>query len=334
MNILITGGAGYIGSHVVATLSNYHNITIVDNLSNSKISTIKRLKKITNKEFMFYQNDIRDSGLLIDILLSQKIDAVIHLAGLKSVSESLLEPLEYYQNNVGGALSLLQAMSKANVNKLVFSSSATVYGYPISLPVSETHKTNPLTPYGQSKLIVEIILNDLANSNPEWGVVSLRYFNPAGAHESLLIGESPLSMPTNLIPLITDTLAGAKPYITIYGDDYDTPDGSGLRDFIHVMDLAEGHLSALNYLTIHNGSNIFNLGTGKPVTVFEILRKFEEISNLKIPYQVSPRRDGDIPISYACIKKAEQQLKWVAKKNIADICDSSLKWRTSSSYFD
>ncbi len=331
MNILLTGGMGYIGSHTATLLLNMgHQLHIYDNLCNSNIDTLDRIKKITSKEVGFTQGDIRDTKKLTEVLINEKIDAVIHLAGLKAVGESTQKPIEYYANNVQGSISLIQAMQAANIRTLVFSSSATVYGDPIYLPYDEEHPTSPTNPYGRNKLQIEEMLLDLANSDNTWSIARLRYFNPVGAHESGLIGEDPNGIPNNLMPVIGQVVDGRLPMLNIFGDDYDTPDGTGKRDYIHVMDLAEGHLAALTWLKGNLGCHTFNLGSGNSVSVLELLHCFENISGNKIPYQVVARRPGDLPEYYAKADKAAKILGWQTKRNLTDICNSSWLWFQNS----
>ena len=331
MNILLTGGMGYIGSHTAVLLANAgHQVYIYDNLCNSNASTLERIQSITSKEIGFTNGDVRDTEKLTQVLREQKIEAVIHLAGLKAVGESSQKPIEYYANNVQGSISLIQAMQSAGINTLVFSSSATVYGDPTYLPYDEDHPTKPTNPYGRNKLQIEDILRDLSASDKEWKIGCLRYFNPVGAHESGLIGEDPNGIPNNLMPMIGRVANGVLPSLNIFGDDYDTPDGTGKRDYIHVMDLAEGHLAALNWLKINPGCHVFNLGSGDSYSVLDLLHHFEKASGQRIPYQVVDRRPGDLPEYFAKADKANQLLGWSAKKNLSDICSSSWLWIKNS----
>ena len=312
MNVLITGGTGYIGSHVSLVLIEAgYEIVIFDNLSNSDISVINRLEKYLKKKIPFIYGDIRNNALIKEVLIQYNIDAVIHLAGLKAVNESAVDPIKYYDNNVVGSISLMSAMSDCNVCTIVFSSSATVYGDPQYLPYDENHPANPINPYGRTKLQIEKIIQDLVSSNSSWRSVILRYFNPVGAHDSGIIGENPAGIPDNLMPYISQVAIGRLPLLKIFGDDYPTKDGTCERDYIHVMDLAEGHLAALNYFTYatENGS-IFNLGTGIPTSVFDLICSYEKASGIKIPYKVVSRRVGDLPIYYASSKKALEFLNW------------------------
>lgn len=327
MNILITGGAGYIGSHTAVALANAgHKITIFDNLCNSKIEVIDRLSKILGFSVNFINGDVRNTTLVSKSLRENSIEAVIHFAGLKSVAESVTNPLLYYSNNVQGSISLIEAMQKNQVNTCVFSSSATVYGEPVYLPYDENHPTSPINPYGHSKLQVERILRDWATSDAKVKVSILRYFNPVGAHESGLIGENPNQTPNNLMPYISKVIFKMLPYLNIYGNDYDTKDGTGERDYIHVMDLAEGHLAALNYLKNNPGVHVHNLGTGHSTSVLEIIEIFEKIIKKPIPYRFSKRRFGDLAKYYAGVQKAEENLGWRANRSIHDACSDTLRF--------
>ena len=321
MNILITGGAGYIGSHTAIALTNAgHKITIVDNLCNSKLTVIDQLTKILDSPINFIDGDVRNTPLISKSLKENQIEGVIHFAGLKSVAESVANPLLYYSNNVQGSISLIEAMQQNQVNTFVFSSSATVYGEPLYLPYDEKHPTKPINPYGHTKLQVETILGDWATSDPGVKVSILRYFNPVGAHESGLVGENPNQTPNNLMPYITRVISEELPHLNIYGNDYDTRDGTGERDYIHVMDLAEGHLAALNYLKNNTGAHIHNLGTGHGTTVLELINAFQKINQVEIPYQFSSRRDGDLPSYFADANKALKDLDWQAKRSLEQSC--------------
>jgi UDP-glucose 4-epimerase len=331
LNILLTGGMGYIGSHTAVLLANAgHQVYIYDNLCNSNASTLERIQKITSKVIRFAEGDIRDTEKLTKVLRDQKIEAVIHLAGLKAVGESSQKPIEYYANNVQGSISLIQAMQANAINTLVFSSSATVYGDPVYLPYDEDHPTKPTNPYGRNKLQIEEILRDLSASDQAWKIACLRYFNPVGAHESGLIGEDPNGIPNNLMPVIGQVVTGKLPSLSIFGDDYNTPDGTGKRDYIHVMDLAEGHLAALNWLKSNPGCHTFNLGSGNSYSVLDLLHHFEKASGQTIPYQVVGRRPGDLPEYYAKADKAEEVLGWKTKQKLSDICNSSWLWIKNS----
>jgi len=329
MNILLTGGAGYIGSHTAVELMQAgHTVCVLDNLCNSDKSVLERVAAITGKLPTFVQADVRDMRAVTDALHRNQSQAVIHFAGLKAVGESVSEPLNYYSNNVQGTLSLLTAMQEASVHTLVFSSSATVYGDPQYLPLDEEHPTSATSPYGRTKLHIEEILCDVALATPAWRIACLRYFNPAGAHDSGLIGESPRGMPNNLMPYINQVACGQTPRLNVYGADYDTPDGTGVRDYIHVMDLAAGHLAALEFLQHHTGNHVFNLGTGRGYSVFEVISAFEAASDHTVPYQVAPRRTGDVACSYANPAKAQAALGWRAERSLADMCASA--WRYQS----
>jgi UDP-glucose 4-epimerase len=329
MNILLTGGAGYIGSHTAVHLIQAgHTVCVLDNLCNSDKSALERVAAITGKLPTFVQADVRDTRAVADALHRNQSQAVIHFAGLKAVGESVSEPLNYYANNVQGTLSLLTAMQDASVHTLVFSSSATVYGDPQYLPLDEEHPISATSPYGRTKLHIEEMLRDVAVATPAWRIACLRYFNPAGAHDSGLIGESPCGMPNNLMPYINQVACGQTPRLNVYGADYDTPDGTGVRDYIHVMDLAAGHLAALAFLQHQAGNHVFNLGTGRGYSVFEVISAFEAASNQTVPYQVAPRRTGDVACSYANPAKAQALLGWKATRSLDDMCASA--WRYQS----
>jgi UDP-glucose 4-epimerase len=330
MNILLTGGAGYIGSHTAVLLLNAgHKVFIVDNFCNSHASTISIIEKITEKTLTYLEGDIRDTNLIIELLESRKVEAVVHLAGLKSVGESAERPLEYYANNVQGSISLLQAMQATGVDKLVFSSSATVYGSPQYLPIDEMHPTAPTNPYGQTKLQIEQILQDICWANKNFRVANLRYFNPVGAHESGLIGENPKGTPNNLMPFVSQVAAGKQKSLSVFGGDYPTADGTGVRYYIHVMDLAEGHMAALEFLNNNLGMSTFNLGTGSGHSVLEVVGAFECKNGVKIPYQIASRRSGDIASCYADVKKANLSLNWRSKYSLDDMCLSAWRWQLS-----
>ena len=321
MNILLTGGAGYIGSHTtVGILEADHHAILFDNLSNSRKSVVDRLEKITGKTISFVEGDIRDTQLVSKTIQDYKIDAVIHFAGLKAVSDSVEKSLEYFDNNIGGTISLLKAMQCNQVKTLVFSSSATVYVEPQYLPIDEKHPTNSTNPYGRSKLHIEQMLQDLARSDRAWRIACLRYFNPAGAHESGLIGEVPAGIPNNLMPYVAKVAAGKLECLSIYGDDYATPDGTAVRDYIHVIDLALGHLSAIAFLNQNYGCHTFNLGAGLGVSVLEMIKAFERASGQKINYKITPRRAGDEANCYADASKAKYVLGWQARYDLNDIC--------------
>ncbi|KKT30255.1 MAG: UDP-glucose-4-epimerase [Parcubacteria group bacterium GW2011_GWA1_44_13] len=328
--ILVTGGAGFIGSHICAELvAEGYDVIIVDNFINSKESVIERLEKITGKRIPFYKVDIRDREALEKIFGEHAIEAVIHCAGLKSVGESVKDPLLYYDNNVYGSVVLLQVMAKHNVKKIVFSSSACVYGTEASVPYTETSSIKPVNPYGKSKLFVEEILRDLASSDPDWRVALLRYFNPIGAHSSGLIGEDPNGTPNNLLPYISQVATGLKPELLVFGNDYETPDGTGVRDYIHVVDLALGHTKALAWLDENTGVLTANLGTGKGVSVLELIEAFSRASGRPVPYQFVPRRAGDIASYYADISYAKKELGWHATHTIDEACEDVWRWLSS-----
>ncbi len=329
MTILVTGGAGYIGSHTcVELLNNNYDVIIADNLINSKIETIDKIKKITEKDLIFYQYDVTDKKLVDEIFKNHKIDGVIHFAGLKSVGESVSIPLEYYYNNLVSTINLANVCLKYNVKKFIFSSSATVYGNGIS-PFKENMKLGETTnPYGETKAISERILIDTSKANKEFNVVLLRYFNPIGAHSSGLIGEVPDGVPNNLMPYITQTAKGKRKELSIFGNDYDTIDGTGVRDYIHVVDLAKGHVKALEKDLL--GVNIYNLGTGKGTSVLELVKTFEKVNNIKIPYKIVDRRPGDIAECFADVSKAKKELNWETKNTIEDMCRDS--WNFEKNY--
>ena len=334
MKFLIPGGAGYIGVHISCMLlQNGHDVVIIDNLSNSGIDSIKSLESLANKKVTFYEGNICDQSILIKIFQAHKFDAVIHLAALKSVSESILRPKDYFYNNCEGAFCLLGVMRSFNVKNLIFSSSATVYGIPEYLPIDENHPLSSINPYAETKLLIEKELKQIAFSEKGWNIVSLRYFNPVGAHESGLIGENPKDIPNNIMPYIVNVANKEMPYIYIYGNDYDTPDGTGVRDYIHVMDLAESHLLALNFIGIkainkrdssadkHNvGFHAFNVGTGEGCSVLELIETFEKVNNVKVPYQYSTRRPGDVASCYANVDKSSKVFQWKATRSIKEIC--------------
>ena len=326
MKLLLTGGTGYIGSHTAVVLSQAgHDVVLLDNLSNSKHAVLSRLQTILGQPLPFVQADVRDTEAVTRVLNDHGIQAVFHFAGLKAVGESVAQPLHYFANNVQGTVSLLQAMQAAQVHQLVFSSSATVYGEPKYLPYDELHPTMAINPYGRTKLHIEEMLHDLAASKPAWRIACLRYFNPVGAHHSGLIGEDPLGVPNNLLPLVAQVAAGLRPALQVFGNDYDTPDGTGVRDYIHVMDLAEGHLAALNFLQNQTGWHAINLGTGQGYSVLEIVKAFEEASGKPVPYNLVPRRAGDLPIYFAQATKAHELLHWQASRGLKQMCEDA--WR-------
>lgn len=324
MNVLLTGGTGYIGSHAaVVLLEAGHNVVLYDNLSNSQAAVADRVQHITNRPVPFVQGDIRSTGQLEQVMHSHAIEAVVHFAGLKAVGESVARPVDYFDNNVGGTISLLNAMQNQGVRKLVFSSSATVYGNPQYLPLNESHPTGATNPYGRTKLHIEEMLVDLADSSPDWRISSLRYFNLAGAHPSGLIGEDPNGIPNNLMPYIARVAAGKLQRLGVFGNDYDTPDGTGVRDYIHVLDLAEGHLAALQHLNERNHAyDVFNLGSGSGYSVLEMVRAFEQAAGVKVPYVIEPRRPGDVASCYANPDKALKVLGWRTRRSLHDMCAS------------
>ena len=331
MNVLVTGGAGYIGSHTSVELINAgHNVICVDNLSNSKYEAVKRVEKITGKAIKFYEGDVRDEQLLDKIFTENSIDAVINFAGYKAVGESCAKPLEYYDNNIQGMLKLAFAMRKHGVKNLVFSSSATVYGKPESVPIKEDFPLSTSNPYGSTKLFIEYILKDLYKADNTFNIAILRYFNPVGAHESGLIGEDPKGIPNNLCPYITQVAVGKREYLGVFGDDYDTPDGTGVRDYIHVVDLAKGHVLAVNKLAEKPGLLIVNLGTGKGYSVLDMVKAFEKASGKPIPYKIMPRRPGDIDECYADPSYAYEVLGFKAEKTLDDMCADAYNWQVKN----
>lgn len=329
MNILLTGGTGYIASHTAVVLSEAgHRVVLLDNLCNSQPDVVDRIASLVGYTPVFVKADIRDTDRLTEVLQANDIQAVIHFAGLKAVGESVASPLLYYNNNVCGTVSLLEAMQRASVKTLVFSSSATVYGIPQYLPIDESHPTGATNPYGRTKLHIEHMLAELAHADPSWKIASLRYFNPAGAHESGLIGENPSGIPNNLMPFIVRVACGKLPVLQVFGDDYDTPDGTGVRDYIHVMDLAEGHLAALQHLNRSAVSfDTFNLGTGSGYSVLQMVTSFEGVNGCKVPHQISGRRAGDIAQCYASVDKAHQQLGWIARRSLDDMCRTAWSYK-------
>lgn len=332
MTILVTGGCGYIGSHTcIQLIKQGIDPVIIDNLYNGKEIVLDRIKKITGKRPRFYQGDIRNKDLLDTIFKENNIKGVIHFAGLKAVGESVRKPLEYYDVNVYGTINLLDAMKKANVKKFIFSSSATVYGSQPIIPYIETMETGePTQPYGRSKLFIEKILQDLSIADQDWSITILRYFNPVGAHPSGLIGEDPQGIPNNLMPYITQVAIGKLDSLAVFGNDYETRDGTCIRDFIHVMDLAEGHLAALKYNDTQSGVNIFNLGSGQGNSVLEVIATFENVFRKKLPYHFAPRRDGDLPAYWANADRAKKLLNWETKLNLHDMVQDSWNWQSKN----
>ncbi|MDT3279737.1 UDP-glucose 4-epimerase [Shewanella baltica] len=331
MTILVTGGAGYIGTHTVVELLNAgSDVIVLDNLSNSSIEALNRVERITGKSVTFYQGDILNKALLQKVFNDHAIDSVIHFAGLKAVGESVAKPLKYYENNVTGTLILCQVMAEFKVKNLVFSSSATVYGDPASLPITEDFPTGATNPYGQSKLMVEHILADVHNADPSWNIARLRYFNPVGAHASGLIGEDPNDIPNNLMPFIAQVAVGKRAALSVFGDDYPTHDGTGVRDYIHVVDLANGHLKALAKLATKPGLVTYNLGTGQGYSVLDMVHAFEKACGNTIAYQIAPRRPGDIAACFADPTHAREDLGWQATHTLADMANSSWHWQSTN----
>ncbi len=329
MRILVTGGAGYIGSHTcVSLLEAGYEVVVVDNLDNSSEKSIERIQKITGKDLTFYQADILDADAMDRIFGTEKIDCVIHFAGLKAVGESVREPLRYYHNNISGTLILCDAMKKHGVKNIIFSSSATVYGDPAEIPITEKcPKGTPTNPYGWTKHMIEQILTDFHTADPEWNVILLRYFNPIGAHKSGLIGEDPKGIPNNLLPYVAQVAVGKLKCLGVFGNDYDTPDGTGVRDYIHVVDLADGHVKAIDKIKENPGVKIYNLGTGNGYSVLEVVKAFEKACGHEIPYEIKERRAGDIAACYADASLAKAELGWEAKYGIDEMCEDSWRWQ-------
>jgi UDP-glucose 4-epimerase len=333
MAILVTGGAGYIGSHTCVELLNAgYDVIVVDNFSNSKPEALKRVVQITGKNIKTYQVDLLEADGLAQVFMENDIDAVIHFAGLKAVGESALIPLRYYQNNITGTVNLCEVMRKYDVKKLVFSSSATVYGTLDNTPINEGMPLGAVSPYGRSKLMIEEMLGDLAASDPTWHIAILRYFNPIGAHESGLIGEDPTGIPNNLLPYISQVAIGKIKRLHVYGNDYPTKDGTGIRDYIHVVDLALGHIKALEWIKTTSGVDAFNLGTGKGYSVIDMIQAFEKASEKSIPYQFVERRQGDVAICFANPSKAKDKLNWQAKKGIDLMCEDIWRWQLNNPF--
>lgn len=332
MKILVTGGTGYIGSHTCVELLNKgHEVVVFDNLFNSQIDVVDKIEKITGKKIAFYKADMLDQESMRPVFEEHKIDAVIHFAGLKAVGESVQKPLLYYHNNLTGTLQLCELMKEYDCKKIIFSSSATVYGAPKTVPIKEDFPLSTTNPYGTTKLMLERILSDLCVPDPDWSVVLLRYFNPIGAHESGLIGERPNGIPNNLMPYITQVAIGKLPCLGVFGNDYDTPDGTGVRDYIHVVDLAKGHVNAIEKVVASKGVNIYNLGTGKGYSVLDIVKAFEAANGVHIPYEIKPRRAGDIATCYADATKAKEELGWEAEYDLQRMCRDS--WRFTKMAF-
>lgn len=332
MAILVTGGAGYIGSHTCVELLNAgYDVVVVDNLSNASEKALDRVKEITGKDLTFYRADIRDRKSLEDIFAKEDLSACIHFAGLKAVGESVAKPWEYYENNISGSLVLFDVMRKHGCKNIIFSSSSTVYGTPETVPVTEeTPKGMCTNPYGWTKWMLEQILSDMQAADTEWNVILLRYFNPIGAHKSGKIGENPNGIPNNLMPYITQVAVGKLAQLGIFGDDYDTPDGTGVRDYIHVVDLADGHVKALAKIKEGCGLKVYNLGTGVGYSVLDIVKNFEDATGVKIPYEIKPRRAGDIAANYADASKAKDELGWVAVNGIRQMCEDSWRWQKNN----
>ena len=332
MRILVTGGAGYIGSHTCVELLNEgHEVVVVDNLYNASEKALERVQEITGRSLTFYKADIRDKQAMIDIFVREAIDAVIHFAGLKAVGESVVKPIEYYENNITGTLNLCDAMRNHGVKNIIFSSSATVYGDPAEIPITENcPKGTPTNPYGWTKWMLEQILTDLHTADPQWNVILLRYFNPIGAHKSGLIGEDPKGIPNNLLPYVAQVAIGKLPCLGVFGDDYETPDGTGVRDYIHVVDLAVGHVKALKKFNDTPDVRVYNLGTGNGYSVLQVVHAFEKACGHPINYEIKPRRAGDIDACYADSAKAKDELDWQAQYNIDDMCADSWHWQTNN----
>lgn len=331
MKVLVTGGAGYIGSHTCVELLNAgYEVVVIDNLCNSKKESIKRVKEITGKDLKFYKADLLDKEEVENVFSKEKIDAVIHFAGLKAVGESVEKPLEYYHNNLTGTFILCEVMRKHNVKNMVFSSSATVYGNPKTVPIKEDFPLSVTNPYGRTKLILENVLKDIQKADPQWNIILLRYFNPIGAHKSGKIGEDPNGIPNNLVPYVTQVAIGKLDYLGVFGDDYDTYDGTGVRDYIHVVDLSIGHIKALEKLKSKPGVAVYNIGTGRGYSVFDVVKSFEKVCNVSIPYKILPRREGDIAVCYADTQKAYEELGFKAKYDLARMCEDSWRWQKNN----
>ncbi|OOF32675.1 UDP-glucose 4-epimerase GalE [Salinivibrio costicola] len=331
MKVLVTGGTGYIGSHTcIQLIKKGHTPVVIDNLCNSKEMVLDRIEQVTEVRPAFMQGDIRDSAFLKKVFAEYSIDSVIHFAGLKAVGESVEKPLKYYDNNVSGTLNLVREMQAANVKSLIFSSSATVYGDPASVPIKEDFPTSATNPYGRSKLMVEECLQDFHHANPDWSITLLRYFNPVGAHESGLLGEDPQGTPNNLLPFVAQVAVGRREKLGVFGNDYPTPDGTGVRDYIHVVDLADGHLAALDKMAHQPGTHIFNLGTGQGNSVLEMVHAFEAAAKRSIPYEIKPRRAGDIAECYADPAYAKATLDWTATRNLQTMVEDTWRWQSKN----
>ena len=332
MNVLVTGGAGYIGSHTCVELLNEgYGVIVIDNLCNSNAKSLERVRAITGKELTFYQGDVRDEALLRKIFASHDIGCVIHFAGLKAVGESVAQPWRYYDNNLGSTLVLTKVMADVGMKNIIFSSSATVYTADNEMPLRENSRTGGCTnPYGWTKYMTEQILSGMANADKEWGIVLLRYFNPIGAHESGLIGEDPRGIPNNLMPYITQVAVGRRECLSVFGNDYDTHDGTGVRDYIHVVDLARGHVAAVRYVAEHSGCEVFNLGTGTGYSVLDMVKTFSRVNNVAVPYKIVERRPGDIATCYAAPGKSAEILGWTASHTLDDMCRDSWNWQSKN----
>ena len=330
MKILVTGGAGYIGSHTCVELLNAgYDVVVVDNLYNASAKALDRVREITGKDLTFYEADILDAPKMDEIFKKEQVDCVIHFAGLKAVGESVVKPLEYYKNNINGTLVLCETMRKNGCKNIIFSSSATVYGNPAFIPITEEcPKGTPTNPYGWTKWMIEQILTDLHTADPEWNVILLRYFNPIGAHKSGLMGEDPKGIPNNLLPYVAKVAIGKLKCLGVFGDDYDTPDGTGVRDYIHVVDLAAGHVKAINKIKENPGVKIYNLGTGKGYSVLDVVKAFSKACGHDVPYEIKPRRAGDISTCYSDASLAKKELGWEAKYDIDEMCEDSWRWQT------
>ena len=332
MNVLVTGGAGYIGSHTcVELLESGYGVIVIDNLSNSNPKSLERVQELTGKTLKFYEGDVRDEALLRKIFAENEIGCVIHFAGLKAVGESVAQPWRYYDNNLNSTLVLTKVMTDVGMKKLIFSSSATVYSGDNEMPLRETSRTGNCTnPYGWTKYMTEQILSGMANADKEWGVVLLRYFNPIGAHISGRIGEDPRDIPNNLMPYITQVAVGRRPMLSVFGNDYDTHDGTGVRDYIHVVDLAKGHVAAIQYVDSHPGCEVFNLGTGSGYSVLDMVNTFQSVNGVPVPYQIVGRRPGDLATCYADPTKSAEVLGWKAEKTLSDMCQDSWRWQSQN----
>lgn len=330
MKILVTGGAGYIGSHTCVELLNAgYDVVVVDNLYNASAKALDRVREITGKDLTFYEADVLDAPKMDEIFKKEQVDCVIHFAGLKAVGESVVKPLEYYKNNINGTLVLCEAMRKNGCKNIIFSSSATVYGNPAFIPITEEcPKGTPTNPYGWTKWMIEQILTDLHTADPEWNVILLRYFNPIGAHKSGLMGEDPKGIPNNLLPYVAQVAIGKLKCLGVFGDDYDTPDGTGVRDYIHVVDLAAGHVKAINKIKENPGVKIYNLGTGKGYSVLDVVKAFSKACGHDVPYEIKPRRAGDISTCYSDASLAKKELGWEAQYGIDEMCADSWKWQS------